>query len=132
MFLFFMLTADAMVIDKRRADTLLSFLPAIHKLESAGVSTNDTYTYINDSATRTFLVRSLSFINDTMFSPFPKSMSETVVDILGVLDSTADTIPYTDEPFTYGKLLSVLTGSFDAILKELETVIKRGNWVDIK
>ena len=127
-----MVTANATRVDKHRVDTLLSFLPAMHKLDRAGVQTNDTYTFVNDSVTKTFLLRSLPLIDDTLFDTFPKKMSETVADILSFLNSTLTTVASTNDSFTYDKLLSVLTGSFDAMLKEIEAVIKQGNGIDIK
>ena len=130
-FLFFTAVISAASVATNRVDTMLSFLPAIHKMDRAGIRTNDTYTYINDSETYTFLVRTRHLIDDQMFESRPTTLRQTVGEIIVFLNSTVND---NDEPvsFSYPKLLSVLVGSFEGMLKEIEKVIKRGNRIEIK
>lgn len=116
-----------------RINTMLSLLPPIHKMERAGIRKSFRYHYLNDSMTKSFLFYSLPFINDSLFSNEPKSMSESIDEAISHFNSSKINIDiFTRETFSYEKLMAVLVGSFDAIMNEIETYLRKGNRIEIK
>lgn len=117
---------------QRRINTALALLPAIYKMEMAGITFNSTFDYVNDSVTENYLVHALPFIDDRVFSPVPTTMRETIANAASFINSTIATDVFATERFTYEKLFAVLVGSFRGMLHEIKTIMKQGNEIDIK
>lgn len=109
----------------QRINTMLSFLPAIYKIEMMGYTLNGTYTFVNDSTTQTYLNYSLSHIDDRYFSPFPCTLTENIQDIIYTLNTSWTRLDDDEGPFSYVKLLTVLNGSVIGMLNEIENMIHR-------
>ena len=110
------------ILPVHRVNTLLSILPAIHRMDMGNITSNGTYTYVNDSLSQSFIEFAIPYVNDTLFLSTSQTLSECLRVICDHLNSTLiDTISI---GFSYSNLYDVLTGTFTGILRELEELIR--------